>query len=312
MSEFYHAPVLLEEVLTLIPQKRDGVYLDGTLGGGGHFRAIAAKLDENGIMIGLDRDREAIAWTINHPQPLLPRIIIEQSRFSEFDQVIRKHGIEAVDGILLDLGVSSRQIDAPERGFSYMQSGILDMRMDSQGVPAHELIRKTTTDELSRILHEYGEVDRPGRIAAFIKEAGMRHVAMTAADLREACSAAVAGPVPLALLAKIFQALRIAVNDELGELNRFLSKVLPVLRTGGRLLVISYHSLEDRMVKEFMRQHERICTCPPELPQCCCGRSPLFKRITKRVIRPTATEIALNRRSRSARLRGTERTGAPV
>jgi 16S rRNA (cytosine1402-N4)-methyltransferase len=269
-------------------------------------------LDENGTMIGLDRDSEAVAWTLDHPQPLLPRLIIEQSRFSEFDLVLKKHGIAAVDGILLDLGVSSRQIDAPERGFSYMQSGVLDMRMDRQAIPAHELIRSVTIDELSTILREFGEVDRPGRIAAFIKKAGMRNSAMTTADLREACAAAVDGPVPVALLAKIFQALRIAVNDELGELKRFLSKVLPILRTGGRLLVISYHSLEDRMVKEYMREHERICTCPPELPQCRCGRSPLFKRITKRAVRPMAAEITLNRRSRSARLRGTERTGASL
>jgi 16S rRNA (cytosine1402-N4)-methyltransferase len=193
-----------------------------------------------------------------------------------------------------------------------MRSGALDMRMDPRGMSAHELIRSSTIDELSTILREFGEVERPGKIAAAIKEAGMRHAAMTSADLREACAGAVTGPLPIALLAKIFQALRIAVNDELGELRRFLAKVLTVLAAGGRLLVISYHSLEDRIVKEYMREHERICTCPPELPQCACGRNPLFKRITKKAIRPSAAEIALNRRSRSARLRATERTGAAL
>jgi 16S rRNA (cytosine1402-N4)-methyltransferase len=312
MSElFYHAPVLLEEVLNLIPHKRDGVYLDATLGGGGHFRAMADRLDEHGVMIGLDRDGEAIAWTRDRLGPMRSRFILEQARFSEFDQVLLRHGIPLLDGILIDLGVSSRQIDAPARGFSYQRNGALDMRMDpSQGISAHELIRNSTVDELADILRNFGEVRRPGRIAAAIKEAGMRHAAMTSMDLRECCARVAGEPMPIALLAKIFQALRIAVNDELGELKRFLSKVLLVLRAGGRLVVISYHSLEDRLVKEYIREQERSCICPPELPQCRCDRTPLFKRITKKAIRPSAAELALNRRSRSARLRAAERTEA--
>jgi 16S rRNA (cytosine1402-N4)-methyltransferase len=314
MSElFYHAPVLLEEVLNLIPHRRDGVYLDGTLGGGGHFRAMAERLDEHGTMIGLDRDGEAIAWTRDHLEPTRSRIVLEQARFSEIDQVLLRHGISLLDGILIDLGVSSRQIDAPSRGFSYLRSGALDMRMDpSQGISAHELIRNSTIDELAIILRKFGEVKRPGRIAAAIKESGMRHTAMTSMDLRECCSQVAGEPLPIALLAKIFQALRMAVNDELGELTRFLSRALSVLRTGGRLVVISYHSLEDRLVKEYMREQERSCICPPELPQCMCNRKPLFKRLTKKAIRPTAAELALNRRSRSARLRAAERTGASL
>jgi 16S rRNA (cytosine1402-N4)-methyltransferase len=314
MSEqSYHAPVLLDEVLNLIPHRRDGVYLDGTLGGGGHFRAMAERLDEQGTMIGLDRDAEAIAWTRSRLEPVRPRIVLEQARFSDIDVMLSKHGIALLDGILIDLGVSSHQIDAPARGFSYMQSGALDMRMDpSQGLSAHDLIRNATVDELSAILRDYGEVDRPGKIAAAIKEAGMRLPSMTSRDLRESCSKAIGVAAPITLLSKIFQALRIAVNDELGELARFLSKVLPVLRTGGRLVVISYHSLEDRLVKDYMREQERSCICPPELPKCICNRSPLFKRITKKPIRPSAAEIAVNRRSRSARLRAAERTGAPL
>ncbi len=312
MSEpSYHVPVLLEEVLRLIPHRRDGVYLDGTLGGGGHFRAIAGRLDEHGTMIGLDRDKEAVAWTRDHLEPVRPRVVLEQARFSEFDRVLLRHDIPSLDGILIDLGVSSHQIDDPSRGFSYLRGGDLDMRMDpSRGISAHELIRSSTVDEISTILREFGEVERPGKLAAAIKAAGMRHSAMTSTDLRECCTEAAGGALPIALLAKIFQALRIAVNDELGELRRFLSKVISVLRTGGRLVVISYHSLEDRIVKEYIREHERTCVCPPELPQCVCGKSPLFKRMTKKPIRPSATEIAVNRRSRSARLRAAERTEA--
>jgi 16S rRNA (cytosine1402-N4)-methyltransferase len=304
----YHTPVMLEEVLRLLPHKSDGVFLDGTLGGGGHFRAMAEKLDTAGTLIGIDRDPEAVLWNRNRLPSCRPAVILEQSRFSDFDRVLKNHNIPLLDGILLDLGVSSHQIDVPARGFSYLQEGPLDMRMDPlTGIPAHELIRTSSAEELAAILRDFGEVDGASKIAAAIKNRGS---VLTAADLRASCARAVSNRLSIKLCAKIFQALRIAVNDELGELQRFCARVLDFLKPGGRIVVIAYHSLEDRMVKKFLRENERSCVCPPEIPFCVCDRLPLFKRLTKKAMRPSAQEIALNNRCRSARLRAAERTGA--
>jgi len=307
----YHAPVLLEEVLDLLVHTAHGIYLDGTLGGGGHFRAMAEKLDSNGILIGIDRDPEAVRYARDRVMPCPPTVILEQSPFSEFDRVLKRNNITAVDGMLLDLGVSSHQIDEVSRGFSYLQSdAALDMRMDpSSGIPAHELINTTDDTGLAAILRDYGEVEGAGRIARGIRQWAAVHPLKTAGDLRACCAGLFNNRLSITLLAKIFQALRIAVNDELGELRRFLGTVLDYLAPGGRLAVIAYHSLEDRMVKEHMRSHERVCTCPPEVPQCVCKRAPLYKSLTKKAIRPTGAELEQNRRSRSARLRVVERTG---
>ncbi len=307
----YHTPVLLEEVIRLLPQKSDGVFLDGTLGGGGHFRAMAEQLDAAGTLIGIDRDPEAVIWNRDRLGSCRPAVIIEQARFSEFDQVLKRHRISSLDGILLDLGVSSHQIDSPARGFSYLQEGDLDMRMDpSAGVPAHELLRTASAAELAAILCDFGEVAGAAKIAAAIKNRSAARPLRTSADLSACCAKIFKNRLSIKLLAKIFQALRIAVNDELGELQRSLAKVLDFLRPGGRLAVIAYHSLEDRIVKNYMRENERACICPPESPRCVCDRLPLFKRITGKAVRPSAQEIARNRRCRSARLRVAERTWA--
>jgi 16S rRNA (cytosine1402-N4)-methyltransferase len=306
----YHLPVLVDEVVRLLAHKKDGIYLDGTLGGGGHFRALAAELDAAAVIIGIDRDPEAIRWNRDHLPTCRPAAIIEQSPFSEFDAVLARHRIASLDGCLLDLGLSSRQIDSRERGFSYLHEASLDMRMDPErGTPARELIARASESELAAVLRDYGEVEGAMRIARGIK--GWNKPLSTSADLR-ACIAHMFGSrLSIKLLAKIFQALRIAVNDELGELRRFLAKILDFLAPGARLAVISYHSLEDRMVKEFMRRQERSCICPPEMPRCICNASPIFKRITKKALRPSAQEIARNSRSRSARLRVAQRTEAP-
>jgi len=308
----YHTPVLLEDVLRFIPHKRDGVFLDGTLGGGGHFRAMAEQLDKAGTLIGVDRDPEAVLWNRDRMPSCRPKVILEQSRFSTFDAVLKRHGIASVDGLFLDLGVSSHQIDSPGRGFSYCAKGGLDMRMDpGAGIPASELIRTSSVPELAAILRDFGEVRGAGKIAAAIKRADAERPLRTAADLRACCSGSLSNQLSIKLLAKIFQALRIAVNDELGELRRFLAKVLDFLKPEGRLVVISYHSLEDRIVKQFMRENERVCICPPESLRCVCRRSPLFKRLTKKAVRPSVQELACNHRCRSARLRAVERTGTP-
>jgi 16S rRNA (cytosine1402-N4)-methyltransferase len=306
----YHVPVLLEEVITLFPHKKDGVFLDGTLGGGGHFRAMAEQLDATGTMIGIDRDPDAVAWNRDRLASCRPKVILEQARFSEFDQVLARHNISSLDGMFLDLGVSSHQIDSRSRGFSYLHEGDLDMRMDpSRGIPASELLRTIDVAELAVILRDFGEVRGASKIAGAIKNWGRERPLLTSADLRACCAKEFSGHMSIKLLSKIFQALRIAVNDELGELQRFLARVLDFLKPGGRLAIISYHSLEDRMVKKFVQENERTCICPPEVPRCLCKRVPLFKRLTKKAIKPSAQEIARNRRCRSARLRVVERTG---
>jgi 16S rRNA (cytosine1402-N4)-methyltransferase len=310
-SHEYHTPVLLEEVLGFIPHKPDGTFLDGTLGGGGHFRAMAEHLDTAGTLIGIDRDPESLLWNRDRVRSCRPAVILEKARFSEFDEVLKRHGILSLDGILIDLGVSSHQIDSPVRGFSYLHEGDLDMRMDPlTGIPAHELIRRSSASELAVILRDFGEVNGASKIAAAIKEWGRERPLLTTTDLRDCCTKAFSNRLSIKLIAKIFQALRIAVNDEIGELQRFLAKVLDFLKPEGRLAVIAYHSLEDRMVKKYMRDNERECVCPPEAPRCVCGGAPMFKRLTKKAIRPSAQEIARNRRCRSARLRVVERTEA--
>ncbi len=306
-SQFYHEPVLKNEIVNLLVVDKDGIYLDCTLGGGGHFRAIANELSSNATMVGIDRDPDAIEWNRKNSADAKCRLIIEQSRFSDFEVVLNTYNIGGVDGVLLDLGVSSRQIDNKDRGFSFMGECVLDMRMNSlEGIPANEYIASLNEEELSRILFEYGEVQNSRRMAHTLKRC--KFPLKTAADLRE-CLAGEYGPnLKYKVLAKIFQALRIAVNDELGELKRFLNKIAGYLKPHGRLAVMSYHSLEDRIVKEYLRTAEQACVCPREIPVCICGKICLLKRITKKSIQASEQEIEKNPRSRSVRLRVAEKT----
>jgi 16S rRNA (cytosine1402-N4)-methyltransferase len=309
-SHEYHLPVLLDEILSLFLHTTTGVFVDGTLGGGGHFRAMAERLDANSTLIGIDRDPEAIRWNLDRLPESQARIVLEKSPFSAFDRVLQAYHIDAVDGILLDLGVSSRQIDAPVRGFSYMQDAELDMRMDpTAGIPAHELIARSSDQELSAILQEYGEVRDAPRLARSLKRWCERNELKRSGDLRKWCAETFKGAVSVDLLARMYQSFRIAVNDELGELKRFLDKVIDFLKPGARLAVISYHSLEDRQVKTFMQANERTCICPPELPRCQCNERPRLRRLTRKAIRPGNDEIGRNRRARSARLRIAEKVG---
>ena len=283
--ELYHVPVLRDELIDMMITRNDGVYLDCTLGGGGHFRALAEKLGPGAVLIGIDRDPDAIAWNIKHPVSGEQKVIIEQCRFSQFDIVLKKIGIKFVDGVLLDLGLSSFQIDNPERGFSYMHESDLDMRMNSgEGLTAGELLERSSEAELASILSQFGEVINPLRMARTIKSCVPLN---SSSDLRDCLSREYGPNIKFKVLAKIFQALRIAVNDELGELKRFLDQVPGYLAAGGRLAVISYHSLEDRMVKEFIREKERGCTCPADVPVCICGKPVLLKRITRKAVKAT-------------------------
>lgn len=329
MSESgYHVPVLLKEVLELFVVGA-GVYVDGTLGGGGHFRAIAAAMEEGGpsggaaspnavglsqrtVLIGIDRDSEALD---NARRAGLAgigaEVILEQSRFSEFDSVLAKHNIDKVHGLFVDLGVSSRQIDVPERGFMYMKDSPLDMRMDSSGpLTAARFLEECGEAELAQVLEEYGEVRNSQRMARAIKEHMVHNSILTSADLK-ACIAREYGPhVKIQVFAKLFQALRIAVNGELDELRTFLDKSVKYLAEGGRVAVISYHSLEDRIVKEFFRKAEEACVCPPHQPVCVCDKPVLFRRVNRKAVTASEGELSRNPRSRSARLRVAERTGA--
>lgn len=303
----YHAAVLLAESIEGLAVRPGGAYLDGTAGGGGHLQAILDQLGGAGTAVGLDRDPDAIAYLRAHIDPRGARLILAQSRFSELDRVCAENGIEALDGVLLDLGVSSYQLDTAERGFSYQAEAPLDMRMDpGRGQTAAQLLRRSNVATLERILREYGEVTNAPRMARAIASCAHSGGLVTTTDLR-ACLEAEYGSMKPKVLSKVFQALRIAVNRELEELETFLAKMVGLLRAGGRVAVISYHSLEDRLVKNAMRDWEGRCVCPPELPVCRCGRRAVFKRITRRAVRPSDDEIRVNRRARSARLRVAER-----
>jgi 16S rRNA (cytosine1402-N4)-methyltransferase len=303
----YHLPVLLNESIEGLALKSGGVYLDGTLGGGGHFAHIVAGLATGGVAIGLDRDPEALAHVrASLPTTMTTTLVLQQSRFSNFDAVLKHHGIAALDGALLDLGVSSHQIDAAQRGFSYQHEANLDMRMDSnQPLTAAQILSQSSEGELLKILAEYGEIQNPRRMAALLH--ANAQTLKTSEDVKE-CLRTEYGPnLKPKVLSKLFQALRIAVNQELDELSSFLSKIERALRPGGRLAIISYHSLEDRLVKNFMRDRERGCCCDARQPVCTCGQLPTFKRISRKAIQPAESEVEENRRARSARLRVAER-----
>jgi 16S rRNA (cytosine1402-N4)-methyltransferase len=315
METLYHKPVLCEAVAAALLQKPSGVYLDLTLGGGGHFQEMLEHLNAQATAIGIDRDADAIDFVQSHlVNKTGVTVHLAQSPFSQFDAVLAQHNLSAVDGILLDLGVSSHQIDSAQRGFSYSHDAPLDMRMDqSGGRTAAQLLNTETSQNLARILTEYGDVTSAKVLSdAFVRFRATRPFARTG-DIADCLSPLFAGRISYDLLARIFQALRIAVNSELEELRATLEKSITHLKPGGRIAVIAYHSGEDRIVKDFFRQQEKECICPPQIPRCVCGGTQKkFKRINRKAIRPTETEIAQNARSRSARLRIAERTGAVV
>jgi 16S rRNA (cytosine1402-N4)-methyltransferase len=302
----YHIPVLSREVRDALCKRKNGCYVDATLGGGGHFRALAAELSAEATLIGIDRDPDAVVWNRRHPATTAATVVLEHARFSEVAAICRNHAITSVDGVLLDLGVSSFQIDQPERGFSFMQECSLDMRMNAQeGERATDLITRLSVDDLAHVLATYGEVRNAGRMARVIKN-GAGSIT-TSAGLRECLAREYGVQLKYKVLAKVFMALRIAVNDELGELRRFLAAMPELLANGGRIAVISYHSLEDRIVKEFFRENEPHCICPKAALRCTCGTPGRLKRISRKAISAAEDEIVVNPRARSARLRIAEK-----
>ena len=310
MSEFYHVSVLLDECIQALNIKPDGIYVDGTLGGAGHSSQIAARLT-TGMLIGIDRDTKALKAAGERLAPYADRVKLVHSNFSRLDEVLDELGIAGVDGILLDLGVSSPQLDEAERGFSYMADAPLDMRMNAEdSLTAHEVVNSWPKEELRRILYEYGEERYAPQIAAAIDRRRAVKPIETTLELVDVIRSAMP---PAALREKqhpakrSFQAIRIAVNDELGAVGRVLEVAVPKLNPGGRLAIITFHSLEDRLVKNGMAANAKGCTCPPNFPVCICGCKPKVKLISKKPIVSGNEELERNPRARSAKLRVCEK-----
>jgi len=298
---------MAQEVLDCLQPVSGELYLDGTVGGGGHARLILERSAPGGRLIGLDRDRDALAKAGAVLAPFGPRATLVHARFADAGRVLAELGIDAVDGILLDLGVSSYQLDTPGRGFSFRDDGPLDMRMDQQeGGTAAELLATLDEAELTRIFRDYGEERHARRIARRIVASRAQAPLVTTRQLAELVRDAVPGghaPARIHPATRVFQALRIFVNGELDQVRLGVEGGLRLLKPGGRMAVISFHSLEDRIVKHCFRDAAQGCICPPKLPYCHCGRTPQVELLTRRGVRAGSTELDENPRARSAVLR---------
>jgi 16S rRNA (cytosine1402-N4)-methyltransferase len=311
-----HLPVLVDEVLATLAPSSGSLHIDATLGGGGHTERILEAANPDGRVLGLDADPAAIGRAEARLRARFgDRLVLRQANFRELAEVAPDAGFDVVDGCLFDLGLSSYQLADRSRGFGFRAGGPLDMRFDaSRGVPASELLASLDAAELTALFRRYGEEPKAPRIARAIVDARKTSPVSTAEDLA-ALVERVAPPNPRLRrrthpATRVFQALRIAVNEELDALSAGLAAALDLLRPGGRLVVLSYHSLEDRIVKRFFQAERRGCVCPPELPVCVCGRNPRLRLVTRPSITPTDAEVAANPRARSARLRAAERLAA--
>ena len=306
MSEFHHVSVLLDECIEGLNIRPDGIYVDGTLGGAGHSYHIAERLT-TGRLIGIDRDPVALEAAGKRLAPFADRVTLVHSNFCRMEQVLEELGIPGVDGILLDLGVSSPQLDDGSRGFSYMTDAPLDMRMDNgDALTADTVVNTWSYEELKRILYDYGEERYAPAIAAAIVRRRENAPIRTTLELVDVIRSAMP---PAALREKqhpakrTFQAIRIAVNDELNSVAKAMDAAIPCLNPGGRLAVITFHSLEDRIVKNAMAAGAKGCICPPEFPVCVCGRKPQVTVLTRKPIVSGEEELERNPRARSAKLR---------
>ena len=305
--DFGHTSVLLHETIDSLRVKPDGIYVDGTLGGGGHAYTLCGKLSEKGRLIGIDQDADAIRAAGERLREFGDRVTIVRSNYVDTPRVLSELGIPAVDGIYLDLGVSSYQLDTPERGFTYREDAPLDMRMDQrQTRTAADLVNHLSEMELYRIIRDYGEEKFAKNIAKHMVRMRQEAPILTTGQLIEAIKAAIpmrvraAGGHPAK---QTFQALRIELNGELKVLEASIDQMIGLLKPGGRLSIITFHSLEDRIVKNKFRENEHPCTCPPEFPVCVCGKKSRGRVITRKPILPSETEMEENRRSKSAKLR---------
>ena len=309
--EFTHYSVLLEECLEGLDIKPNGLYLDGTLGRAGHSRRIAQLLTDGGRLICVDRDQAALDAAQDRLAQWMDRVTLVHGNFADIDTILDKLGLDKIDGMLFDLGVSSPQLDDSSRGFSYMADAPLDMRMDrSEGLTAADVVNTWSQDELRRILSQYGEERYAGLIAAAIVRRRADKPIETTLELVDIIKGAMPGK---ALKEKqhpakrSFQAIRIAVNDELTAVDKMIRSAVPRLNRGGRLAVITFHSLEDRIVKTGMAEFAKGCTCPPDFPVCVCGKTPDIRLVTRKPILPSERELEENPRSRSAKLRVAEK-----
>lgn len=305
--EFQHKPVLLDEVIEYLDIKAGGIYVDGTLGGGGHSYEIAKRLSQGGRLVGLDQDGDAIQAASARLAGVWDRVTVCRSNFCGMPEVLAQLGIPQVDGILLDLGVSSYQLDDRGRGFAYRMDAPLDMRMDKrQGFTARDLVNTYSEAELCRIIREYGEERFARNIA--------RHIVSARAGKEIETTGELVGIIRAAIPAKAqkggghpakrtFQAIRIELNRELEVLQESLEGMIGLLRPGGRLVVITFHSLEDRIVKGIFRKGEKPCTCPSDFPVCVCGKEPLGRAVSRKPILPSGEEVSWNPRAKSAKLR---------
>ncbi len=302
-----HVPVLYDEVLAGIQPRPGGRYVDATLGAGGHAVGVLSASAPDGRLLGLDADPETISYARQALEPFGDRVTLQRASFRHLQAVALAAGFEQVDGILMDLGLSSRQLAHAERGFSFSQDGPLDMRLDrSRGQSAADLVNHLPEAELADLLWRYGEERHARRIARAMVAA---RPLTTTGQLAELVVRTVGRRERIHPATRTFQALRIVVNDELGALSEALPQARDLLRAGGRLAVIAFHSLEDRLVKRFFRQEERDCLCPPETPACVCQHRATLQVLTRKPVRPGEGEVARNPRSRSARLRIAERLG---
>ncbi|HEX9114517.1 MAG TPA: 16S rRNA (cytosine(1402)-N(4))-methyltransferase RsmH [Anaerolineae bacterium] len=301
-----HVPVLLAQTLTGLNLQPNASAIDGTLGGAGHAEGILQLIGPDGRLLGLDRDPEAVARARSRLSPFDKRAVVVQASFEEMAAVADREGFAAVGAVVLDLGISSWQLDDPERGFSFQTAGPLDMRMDpNASLSASEIINTWPQEELADTIFRYGEEPKSRRIARAIIAA---RPLTTTDKLAEVIRRAVGGPhTRIHPATRTFQALRIAVNDELGALERALPQAVALLAPGGRLAVISFHSLEDRIVKQFIQQESRDCICPPDFPVCRCGHRATIRPVNRKPIQADEAEVADNVRSRSAKLRIAER-----
>ena len=309
--DFGHTSVLLHETIDSLKVKPEGIYVDGTLGGGGHAYELLSRLGPQGRLIGIDQDGEAIEAAGERLKEFKDQVTIVRSNYVNTPQVLRDLGIDRVDGIYLDLGVSSYQLDTPERGFTYREDAPLDMRMDQRGeITAADILNNSSQQELYRIIRDYGEEKFAANIAKHIVRMREERPFETTGQLIEAVKAAIPARVRATgghPAKQTFQAIRIALNGELDVLEKSIDEMIQLLNPGGRLAIITFHSLEDRIVKNKFRENEHPCICPPDFPVCVCGRKSRGRVITRKPILPSQEETETNRRAKSAKLRVFER-----
>ena len=306
----HHESVLAKEILQHLHPREDGLIVDGTLGNGGHTELILKNTAPGLRVLGIDRDEQAIERAGKRLAPFRNRVTLIHGNFSDIKNILKKANVMNVDGLLLDLGVSSPQLDSPERGFSFMRNGPLDMRMDStQKTTAADLLVKLSDEELVLVIKEYGEERFAKRIVRAIRKAQEQNPITTTLQLSNIVSGVTHTPRPAKIhpATRTFQALRIAVNNELEHIKSALSDSLKVLSASARIMVISFHSLEDRIVKNFFKDEEKGCVCPPRLPVCACGHKTRLKIITRRPVTPASEEVKRNPRASSSKLRVAER-----